>query len=169
MTELKVQVPEFIDMLLRPAPIRTAERKVWGIGLETVVVPFLTATNVCNKTAIPSEALGAPLRLQYDKDGQPKFSDRTGKPIIRVAGEIGQQVRLMRENYTANLAHFTATVLKAEPEKYNAEVQSARTAGQPIVERDRQSIRTAIMLQLQESAKKEASKTASPEPEPVTA
>ena len=42
-------------------------------------------------TAIPSEALGAPLRLGYNKDGTVKFSN-SGKPVIRVAKElIGQR------------------------------------------------------------------------------
>ena len=133
-------VVDFIEVLLTPRGESTTERKVWGIGLETVVVPFLTATNAENKTAIPFEALGAPLRLQYDDDGLPKFSEKSGKPIIRVAKEIQAQVKLMRENYIGYLQNYTATVAKNNAEAFSKERTASIQAGQPIRQADREAI-----------------------------
>ena len=39
-----------------------------------VWVPFFTATNVTGETAVPSEDLGAPLRLSKAKDDSVKFT-----------------------------------------------------------------------------------------------
>ena len=58
-----MEIPSYIAALLQPQPSKPTGRKVWSIDLETVWLPFLTATNVTKATTIPSEALGAPLRL----------------------------------------------------------------------------------------------------------
>ncbi len=87
-----METPSYIAALLQPQPSKPTGRKVWSIDLETVWLPFLTATNVVKATAIPSEALGAPLRLQYEDDGEVKFS-KTGRPVVRVAKEIADQVK----------------------------------------------------------------------------
>lgn len=160
MTE--VQIPEFIEVLLRPATPKATGRKVWSLDLETVLLPFFFATNAMQKTAIPSEALGAPTRLAYDKDGQAKFSDRTGKPVIRVTKEISGQVKLMRENYAANLVHFAQTVRKANPEGYADEVKTALKAGEPIREADKLAIEKAIAEAMAEAMAKKS------EPQAVT-
>jgi hypothetical protein len=147
----QIQIPEFIDVILAPRTQKGTGRKVWSLDLETVLIPFFCATNAVQKTAIPSEALGAPLRLQYNKDGTPKFSEKTGKPVIRVADKIREQVNLMRENYQANLLHFVATVRKANPEAYAKEQQQAGIAGEPIRERDRIAIENAVTKAMAEA------------------
>lgn len=66
-------------------------------------------------TAIPSAAIGCPLRLGYDKAGQVRFST-AGRPVIRVAKEISDGVKMLRDNFTANLISYTEQVAKETPE-----------------------------------------------------
>ena len=106
-----MEVPGYIAALLQPQPGKTAGRRVWSIDLETVWLPFFTATNTVKATAIPSDALGAPLRLAYGKDGEVRFSP-TGRPVVKVAAEIAAQVKVVRENFIANLQTFTGQVIK---------------------------------------------------------
>jgi len=147
--------PEYIAMLLNPAPSRPQGRKVWSVDLETVWLPFFTASNVMGKTVIPPEALGAPLRLAYGKDGVAKFNTNTGKPVIRVAKELGEGVKMVRENLVANLQHFSATVRKNKAEEYKAEVSTSIEAGKPIREADRIAISKAVAEAMAEAMAKQ--------------
>jgi len=147
--------PEYIAMLLNPAPSRPQGRKVWSVDLETVWLPFFTASNVMGKTVIPPEALGAPLRLAYGKDGVAKFNPNTGKPVIRVAKELGEGVKMVRENLVANLQHFSATVRKNKAEEYKAEVSTSIEAGKPIREADRIAISKAVAEAMAEAMAKQ--------------
>jgi len=171
MTE--IATPEYIAMLLSPAPSRPQGRKVWSVDLETVWLPFFTASNVMGKTVIPPEALGAPLRLAYGKDGVAKFNSTSGKPVIRVAKELGEGVKMVRENFVANLQHFSATVRKADPEAYKAEVTTSIEAGKPIREADRIAINKAMAEAMAEAlaqrTEAQAPTEAQPEPELVPA
>ena len=97
-----MQTPNYVKTLLEPSTRKTASRKVWSIDLEGVWLPFFTATNVQGQTAISRDVLGAPLRLAKEKDGTVKFST-TGRPVIRVAKELSDQIRMVRENFTASL------------------------------------------------------------------
>mgnify|MGYP001593590338 CR=1 FL=1 len=152
---MEVTTPEYIAMLLSPAPSKPQGRKVWSVDLETVWLPFFTASNVMGKTVIPPEALGAPLRLAYGKDGLPKFNTNSGKPVIRVAKELGEGVKMVRQNFVANLQHFSATVRKAEPEAYKAEVTTSIEAGKPIREADRIAINKAVAEAMAEAIAKQ--------------
>ncbi len=173
---MEITTPEYIAMLLNPAPSKPQGRKVWSVDLETVWLPFFTASNVMGKTVIPPEALGAPLRLAYGKDGVAKFNPNTGKPVIRVAKELGEGVKMVRENFIANLQHFSATVRKSEPEAYKAEVSASIEAGKPIREADRVAINNAMAEAMAEAlarqdkaeAQSEAPQTEA-QPEPVPA
>jgi hypothetical protein len=147
--------PEYIAMLLNPAPSKPQGRKVWSVDLETVWLPFFTASNVIGKTVIPPEALGAPLRLAYGKDGVAKFNPNTGKPVIRVAKELGEGVKMVRENLIANLQHFSATVRKAEADKYKVVVTASIEAGKPIREADRIAISKAVAEAMAEAIAKQ--------------
>jgi len=60
-------------------------------------------------TAIPSDALGSPIRLAFDKDGSVKFS-KTGRPVSRVAKPISDSVTLIRQNFVANLQQYAEQV-----------------------------------------------------------
>ena len=57
-----------ITALLQPLS-NGVDRKVWSISLAQVWTPFFPATNTSGQTAIDADAIGAPLRLQKDKDG----------------------------------------------------------------------------------------------------
>jgi hypothetical protein len=168
---MTIATPEYIAMLLRPAPSKPQGRKVWSVDLETVWLPFFTASNVVGATVLPLEALGAPLRLAYGKDGLPKFNPTSGKPVIRVAKELGEGVKMVRENFVANLQHFSATVRKANPEGYKAEVLASAEAGKPITQADKMAIDKAISEAMAEAlaSKAEAPAPEAPAPEAVLA
>ena len=167
-----METPSYIAALLQPQPSKPTGRKVWSIDLETVWLPFFTATNTVKATAIPSEALGAPLRLQYEDDGEVKFS-KAGRPVVRVVKEIADQVKVVRENFVANLQSFTGLVIKKDKDAYKAQVEAAQTAGAPIVARDQASLKAAYdALAVKAEVEPEVSTNgAKPdaEPQPATA
>jgi hypothetical protein len=132
-----------IASLLRPIVKKAGGRKVWGLDLETTLVPFFTAEAVEGHAYIPPEVLGCPLRLQRNDDGEVKFS-KTGKPVIRVAQEMGNMVRLMRENLEANLQSHALEVKTAKPEEYTKAVKLNQALGNPIAERDSLDLNAAI-------------------------
>ena len=164
------ETPSYIKQLLRPNGSKKAGRRVWSIDLESVWLPFFHATNVMGDTAIPQDALGAPMRLAFDRDGAVKFS-RTGRPITRVVKDITQTVTLIRENMVANLQDYTAQVAEAKASQFKQSVTTAIKAGKPIIEKDRQELDKAIQAQM-EQAVREAEAEAQPqeqEREAVTA
>ena len=155
-----METPNYIKSLLIPNGRKPAGRKVWSIDLETVWLPFLTATNVMGDTRIPSEALGAPIRLAYDTDGSVKFS-KTGRPITKVVKPIADSVRMVRENFTAGLLAYANGVITDNAEGYKAQVEMAREAGEPILNKDRESLQKA-MLEAMEKSIGEAEPVAEP-------
>ncbi len=160
----KQATPVYIKNLLKPpASQPSSDRRVWSIPLAGVWLPFFVATNTVAETAIAADVLGAPLRLAREQDGTPKFSSK-GKPVVRVVKELADQVRLVRENFVAGLMQYAASVQKAMPDEYKAQVEVARKAGTPIVEKDSADL-TAYMAALAEVAK-----TAAPQdsPSPTT-
>ena len=62
--------PNYIKSLLLPNGKKPTGRRVWSLDLESIWLPFFTATNLQSDTAIPLDALGAPLRLAYAQDGK---------------------------------------------------------------------------------------------------
>lgn len=155
-----MEMPKYIKSLLIPNGRKPAGRKAWSIDLETVWLPFFTATNVTGDTRIPSEALGAPIRLAYDTDGSVKFS-KTGRPITKVVKPIADSVRMVRENFTAGLLAYANGVITDNPEGYKAQVELAREAGAPVLTKDRDSLQKA-MLEAMDKAVAEATPTAEP-------
>ena len=145
----------YIKALVTPkAQKPTASRRVWSIDLETCWLPFFTATNTMGDTAIPHEALGAPLRLGYNKDGTVKFS-LSGKPVIRVAKELSDSVRLVRDNFTAGLMAYANGVITENPEAYKAEIALCREAGKPIISRDNTMLQGAYARMVAEQLEAE--------------
>ena len=112
------------------------------------------------------------MRLQYEDDGEVKFS-KTGRPVVRVAKEISDQVKVVRENFTANLLTFAGQVARKEKDAYKAQVEAAQTAGAPIVARDQASLKAAYdALAVKAEVEPEVSTNgAKPdaEPQPATA
>ncbi len=159
--------PLYIKNLLLPNAKSPTGRRVWGLDLETVWLPFLMATNAMGDTAVPADALGSPIRLAYDKDGEVKFS-KSGRPISRVAKPISDNVTLIRQNFVATLQQYTEQVAESNKEEYAKVVTSARIAGEPIINHDKAELSKAIQLQVEEAlrATAEAEPVATPTPEP---
>ena len=149
-----VETPSYIKALLIPNGKKPAVRKVWSIDLETVWLPFFTASNVVGDTRIPAEALGAPLRLAYDTDGSVKFS-KTGRPITKVVKEIADSVRMVRENFTASLLAHANGVITDNAEGYKAQVEMAKKAGEPILTKDKENLQEAMLKAMEAAAEAE--------------
>lgn|GEM_PF-851012 len=140
------EVPSYIKALLKPNGKQSQGKRVWSIDLETVWLPFFYATNVAELTAIPLDALGVPIRLAYAADGSVKFT-KSGSPDTKVAKEISDSVKMVKENFIASLISFANTVRTESPDAYKALVLSAQEAGAPIRERDRKNLDEAIAKQ----------------------
>ena len=147
-------------------------RKAWSIDLESTWLPFFTATNIMGDTAIPSDALGAPLRLAFDKDGSVRFN-RNGRPITRLAKPISQAVSLVRENFVATLKDYAHNVAESQPEGYSAQIALQREAGEPIIQYERAEMDKAIQLQMAQAMAEAINQTSqeteaeTPTPDPV--
>jgi len=138
-----METPSYIKSLVIPNGKKPAGRRVWSIDLETVWLPFFTATNTMGDTVIPADALGAPLRLAYNADGSVKFS-KTGRPVTKVAKDLSDNIRMVRDNFTASLLSYANGVITENPEGYKTQVEQARRAGEPIITRDKQNLDDAI-------------------------
>ena len=151
-----METPTYIKALLvnnsKKAP---QARRVWSIDLETVWLPFFTATNVMGDTTVPADALGAPLRLQYQKDGTVRFSPN-GRPVVRVAKDLSDNIRLIRDNFTAGLMAYAHGVSMENAEAWKAEVMKDGEAGKPIVTHDNEMLSEAIIKLMSEQAEAEA-------------
>ncbi len=140
------ETPQYITALLQPTPGRSSDRRVWSIPLAGVWVPFFIATNAAGETAVPADALGHPLRLALEKDGTPKFSTN-GRPVFRVAKDLADQVRIVRDNFVAGLMAYTDTVSKGMAAQYKAQVEASIKAGQPLAQKDADNLADYIATQ----------------------
>jgi len=159
--------PNYIKSLLLPNGKKPTGRRVWSLDLESIWLPFFTATNLQSDTAIPLDALGAPLRLAYAQDGSVKFS-KSGRPVVRVAKPIADSVKLVRENFAANLVAYAEDVAEANPKGYEALQKRASKAGQPIATADRANMDKAIAEAMEKSmaeAKAEATEATTTPPQ----
>jgi len=151
-----MESPTYIKSLLRPNGSKPRGRKVWSVDLEAVWLPFFNATNTMGETNIAHDALGAPLRLGYEKDGSVRFSPNTGRPVVKVAKELQDNVKLVRENFVAGLLAYAHEVITENPDAYREQVEANQSAGQPIIDKDRQSLESAfsvLIAQTQDSRK----------------
>jgi len=146
-----METPNYIRSLVTPTTKQPQGRKVWSIDLQQVWLPFFTATNTMGDTAIPSDAIGCPLRLGYDKAGQVRFS-QAGRPVIRVAKEIADNVKLVRDNFTANLLNYAGSVMRDNAEGYKAQLETARKAGEPIYQHDKNQLSNALKARAEAEA-----------------
>lgn len=152
-----------IQSLLAPTTKGGPERKAWSIGLEAVWVPFFIATNVMGQTDIPSDVLGAPLRLNKTKDGEIRFS-ANGRPVMKIAPELNSQINLVRENFAASLINTAAAVAEERPVEYRDHVTEIQAAGAPILESDTIELDATLMV-LKARAEKEAEEMAASQAE----
>jgi hypothetical protein len=137
--------PTYIKALLRHNGKKPAGRKVWSIDLETTWLPFFMATNVSGDTQLPSDALGCPLRLAIASDGAVKFG-KSGRPTFKVAKELGEAVKMVRENFVTTLQTYSHNVATQNPDGYKAEVDKAMSAGQPIMVKDKETLDKAVAI-----------------------
>ena len=120
-----------------------------------------------NETRIPHEALGAPLRLAVNSDGSVKFS-KAGKPVIRVAKDISDSVKLVRENFVAGLQGYAHTVMTENTEAYKAEIAKSVEAGKPIIANDTRKLNEAMDKAVEQAiAHAEAEEVKTPVPVPA--
>ena len=162
------QTPNYIKSLLLPTTKSPQGRRVWSIDLETVWLPFFTATNTMGDTAMPSDALGCPIRLAYDKDGSVKFG-RTGRPVTRVAKPISEGVTLIRQNFVANLQQYAEQVAESKPEDYATQLEMANKAGMPILTHDKGELDKAVQAQVEEAMRQAEAQVVAPVEAPVEA
>jgi len=148
------ETPTYIKSLVTPNGKKPQGRRVWSLDLELVWLPFFSATNLQGDTAIPMDALGAPLRLAYGQDGSVKFS-KSGRPVIRVAKPIAEGVKLVRDNFSANIVAYAQQVAENDPKGFEALQRNALKAGKPINSADREALKKAIAI-AQEKAMAEA-------------
>jgi len=160
----RMETMTYIKALVTPQAKKAGtSRRVWSIDLETVWLPFFTATNTMGDTALPHEALGAPLRLGYNKDGTVKFS-LSGKPVIRVVKELSDTVRLVRDNFTAGLSAYANGVIMENPDGYKAQIALCREAGNPITARDNTMLQGAYARMIAEQLEAELKAKAESKP-----
>ena len=138
-----IETPTYIKSLLIPTGKKATARRVWGIELETVWIPFFLATNAQGDSAIPSDALGAPLRLGYEADGSVKFTSK-GYPQYKVEKDLADSIRYAKDNFTAGLLLHATQVATDNPEGYREQIESARKAGEPIRIRDKDNLHKAV-------------------------
>lgn len=162
-----METPTYIKRLLIPNGRKPQGRRVWSIDLETTWLPFFTATNTAGDTAIPHDALGAPLRLNYNADGSVKFS-KSGRPVVRVVKAISDNVRLIRENFVATLDNYAQEVMAEKPDDYKAQVEASRKAGEPIIAKDKAELDKALAMAMEQAMREAEGKVTEPEGEPET-
>lgn len=138
-----IETPNYIKALLQPNATKPKGRRIWSIDLETEWLPFFVATNVMGDTAIPSEALGCPLRLAYLPDGSVRFS-KSGRIVEKVVKEVADSVKMVQSNFRATMHTFAQTVATERKEDYKTEVTKAVEAGEPILAHDNQMRADAI-------------------------
>ena len=127
--------PSFISALVTPGPGAASGKKSWSVDVESVWVPFFTATNAQGDTNVSPETLGAPIRLAVDKPGVVRFT-ANGRPSMRIAPELTQQIRVVRENFIASLMNYTGTVIEENGDAYKAQVERNQAAATPLLEQD---------------------------------
>ena len=132
---VQTKSPSFISALVTPGPGAASGKKSWSVDVESVWVPFFTATNAQGDTDISPETLGAPIRLATDKAGVVRFA-ANGRPSMRIAPELSQQIRVVRENFIASLMNYTGTVIEENGDAYKAQVERNQTAATPLLEQD---------------------------------
>jgi hypothetical protein len=133
------QTPGYIKALLAPTGSSRTSRRAWSIDVESVWVPFFTATNVMGETNLPDDVLGAPIRLAKDKDGEVRFT-QSGRPVMRVHKDLSDQINVVRGNFVAGLQAYTGSVMEERSDAYAEQVSRAQAAGKPIMEQDQQDI-----------------------------
>jgi len=121
---------ELIVKLLQPT-IKSTEKKLWSIPVETILVPRLISLNAQGLTDIPKQDLGCIMVVNRDKNGDIK-RNKDGELKIVVNKTLRACAKNMRDNFIAQQAAETSKYYLANPEAYNKELQACREAGKLI-------------------------------------
>lgn len=132
---VQTKSPSYISALVTPGPGSNSGKKSWSVDVESVWVPFFTATNAMGDTNIAPEVLGAPIRLAVDKAGAVRYTPN-GRPSMRVSPELSQHIRVVRENFVASLMNYTGTVIEENGDAYRSQVEANQAAATPLLEQD---------------------------------
>ena len=148
--------------LHKPLPdTKNTDRKVWSVSLGSVWLPYFMAQNATGVTSIPHDVLGAPLRLAREKDGTPRFS-QSGRPVLRVNKELNDQIKMVRENFAFGLMVHAEQVKAKYPEAYKAQVDAAKAAGAPLVQKDSDDLQAYLELLADAAQKAKGEDAAAP-------
>jgi hypothetical protein len=161
--------PSYIKALLAPTGNSRTSRRAWSIDVESVWVPFFTATNVMGETNLPDDVLGAPIRLAKGKDGEVRFT-QSGRPVMRVHPELNALVGVVRENFVAGLQSYVGSVQNERPDAYGVQVAKQQAAGHLIVEADQLEFLEAVekqRLEAEAAAKAEVQVETAPDSTPA--
>jgi acyl-CoA reductase-like NAD-dependent aldehyde dehydrogenase len=97
-------------------------------------------------TAIPSDAIGCPMRLAYDKNTKEVKFSANGKPVIRVESHVQEAVKMVRDNFQANLLQYAGEVMTNHSEEYAKQLEMAEKLGKPIADYDKAELSKAIAI-----------------------
>ena len=84
-----------------------------------------------------------------------RFS-QSGRPVVRVAKELSDNVRLVRDNFTANLVNFAGEVMRDNPDEYKTQLEQANRAGLPIAQHDSKALSKALEIRAEIEAEAKA-------------
>ncbi len=146
----------FSQSMDRSSAGKPVDRRQWGFGLNSFWVPLMTALNVDGVTAIPEDALGAPIRLRRDKQTNEVRFGSNGRPSLQVVAPVRDQVMQAQANFVVHLLDYTDMVQKGQPSEYAAQVQYAHEAGAPIIATDQADLADAIAKMEQADAEEQA-------------
>ena len=87
--------------------------------------------------------------------------------MTRVAKELSDAVKLVRENFAATLTSFASGIARDNPDAWKAQIAAAQTAGAPIIAKDKAAVEAVIRAQV-EAAMSAAADKAEAEAPPDT-
>lgn len=150
MLETEVKLNYFKSLVTPRNGQAVADRKSWSIPLNSVLIPFFTASNVVGNTSVSREALGHPIRLATDTDGNVRFSKK-GMPVYKIAKDITDSVKVIRENFIANMVDFANDVAngKETTELYVSEAKASVEAGNTLKAHETVTLAKAIQARNQ--------------------
>lgn len=119
--------------LLKPVPTTTRERKEWGLGVMTHILPMATAlraTGKLDEERMPDTALGRPMVYTG-------INPKTGRPMERTEAHIRAFVASIQANFISQVWEPEMRAeIEAAGEKYGEAVAKAKEAAAPLIARD---------------------------------
>lgn len=123
----------YFKSLVTPKAEKPKDRSLWSMPLNAVIIPFYTGQNVIGNTFISAEALGHPIRLNQDKDGNVRFNSK-GMPTYGVCKELRTAVNALRDNIIGRMLKETDRIKDGAEtsQAYIEAVKASVKAGKPL-------------------------------------